>query len=197
MRIDFILDIGCLWSYIAWHQLQTALKEYSFPYEIKPFFVSSERFFPGFSMNPAERTKLLEKRAAPFLEQAELRICFEKLPHAVQDLTLAARLADDAFKKHKGNDVLTAIFEAFFMHGENISDPDVLIEIARRHQLSLEFLTQERSCVFPNSLKTDPMRAVPCLIFDQKTMIFGAQSVSCLKNMLSLAVCLKKEKTFE
>ncbi len=197
MRIDFILDVGCLWSYIAWHQLQTALQDFSVSFKINPCFVTSEGFFPGFSLNPADRTRLLEKRVAPFLEQTKLRICFEKLPNTVQDLSLTSQLAYDAFKKHKGNKVLTEIFEAFFLYGKNISDPDILIEIADKNQLSHDFLTQKFSCIFPPSVRKDSLRAVPCLIFDQKTMIFGSQSVSCLKNMLSLAICLEKEKSFD
>lgn len=43
----------------------------------------------------------------------------------------------------------------------------------------------------------EPLRAVPCLIFDRKTMIFGAQSIACLKNMLSLAFCLREETGIE
>ena len=197
MHIDFILDIGCLWSYVTWRHLRTAMKSFPCHFEIAPFFVPPHSFFPGFSVNPADRARLLRGRAEPLLRQSGINVCFDALPDLPEDVSLPCRLICRAVDCRKGNDVLSDVFDAFFISGQNICDTDILMKIAGRHGLSGDCLRQYPPAVLPRLTGKEPPRAVPCLIFDRKAMIFGAQSVACLKNMLSLALCLQKEKIFE
>jgi|GEM_PF-6735261 len=54
MRIDFIADIGCLWSFIAWHRLKQALADYPRLFEIKPFLIqTTSPLFPPFAADKA------------------------------------------------------------------------------------------------------------------------------------------------
>ncbi len=196
MHIDFILDIGCLWSYITWCHLRTALKSFPPCFDITPFFYSPIPFFPGLSVNPADRARLIRDRAEPILRQSGIYVCFERLPDLPEDVSLPCRLILDAFKNQKGNDVLSDVFESYFTFGENICEKNVLTKIANNRGLSDAFLNTPLPENFP-LLKTKELpRALPCLIFDRKTIIFGEQSVPCLKNMLSVAFCLQREKDF-
>lgn len=197
MHIDFILDIGCLWSYITWRHLQTAMRSFSRPVEIMPFFVPPSPFFPGFSINPADRARLLRSRAEPLLRQSGTDVCFDALPDLPEDVSLPCRLIYHAFARQKGNKVLNDVFDAFFISGKNICDAKILTRIADKNGLSDDFFKQHQPAVLPRMIAKEPLRAVPCLIFDRKTMIFGAQSVACLKNMLSLAFCLREETGIE
>ena len=196
MRIDFILDISCLWSYLTWCNLQTAMGCFTFPFQIKPFFIDSSSFFPSCFINPAQRAKLLRTRIEPLLRQSEIDVCFDSLPDLF-DLTLPCRLIRYAFRHQKGNEVLSDVFKSFFVLGQNICDETILADIARKHTLSTNFFNQSLPTIPPRLVGKELLRTVPCLIFDQKSMIFGTQSVNCLKNMISLAFCLQKEKNFE
>ena len=66
MKIDFILDICCLWSYIAWRQLQEAVQECSMQPEITPFLISSGSYFSGINIGLSNKIRLLEEKAHPF-----------------------------------------------------------------------------------------------------------------------------------
>ena len=193
MKIDFILDICCLWSYIAWRHLQKALRNCSVQADITPFFISSDSFFPGFNIAPADRIRMLEERTRPFLEQNGFFVDFDHLPDLSGNLSMPYRLAHLAFAEKKYN-VLDELFAAFFAFGRDITDPAILSLIADHNDLEENYSLPLSS--FPPINMPEGLRAVPCLIFNQKTIIFGAQSVPCLKNMLRLNDQLQKENVF-
>ncbi len=197
MNIDFILDIGCLWSFLDWRHLQTAMRDFSDSFKITPFFVPPHPFFPGLSINPADRARLLRNRIEPFLIESGINVCFDDLPDLPDDLSKPCRLIHCAFAGQKGDGVLNDVFDAFFIFGQNICDTNVLTRIAEKNGLPDIFTNQALPTVFPRLIDKEPPMAVPCLIFDHKTMIFGAQSVTCLKNMISLVLSLRKEKEFQ
>lgn len=197
MHIDFILDIGCLWSFLNWRHLQTAMKSFSRSFKITPFFVPPHPFFPGFSINPADRARLLRGRIEPFLIRSGINVCFDSLPDLPDDLSKPYHLIHNALAYQKESDVLNDIFDAFFIFGQNICDTDILMQIADKNGLPDIFSEKKLRPFFPRFIDKEPPRAVPCLIFDHKTMIFGAQSVSCLKNMISMTLSLQNEKGFE
>lgn len=190
MNIDFILDISCLWSCIAWRQLQTALKECAEQPDITLFFIPTGSFFPGLEIGPADRARLLESRVRPILEQTGLFVDFDHLPELSGGLEAPCRLARAAFAQKKYI-VLDELFSAFFSFGRDISNPETIETIARYHGLTLE-KENTASSALPTNIP-EGLRAVPCLIFDRTTLIFGMQSVPCLKNMIRLAERLEKE----
>lgn len=193
MHIDFILDIQCLWSYLCWNHLQTALK--AFPhFEISPFFVSSpasiqKNFFIK------EKMDLLEKSIKPFFNELKLEINLEKLPVLQKDLSLIYQFVYHAFYKEKKYCVLDHLFQSYFLLKKNIADLQVLKEIAKTCGSSFDFFDKAVLPDLPFRFKQETLHAVPCLIFEKKAVIFGAQSVSCLKNMLFLSNRLKQETT--
>lgn len=197
MHIDFILDIGCLWSYIAWRNLQTALKSFPAPVEITPFFIPPFSFFPAVSINPAVRARLSRDKAGPLLRRSGINVPFDELPDLPEDVSPPCRMIRHAFCRQKGGKVLSDVFDAFFLSAQNICDTAVLTRIARKNGLPDDCFTLPCPAVLPDAPAKEPLKAVPCLIFDRKTMIAGAQSVECLKNMLSLAFRLREETDSE
>ena len=191
MNIDFILDISCLWSYIAWRQLQTVLKENAISAKITPFFMTGGSFFPGFNIQPADKARMLERKVRPFLQETGIFVNFDSLPELSSDLSLPCQLVRSAFiqKKYK---VLDEVFSTFFSFGQDISDSETIYSIAERYGLKIK--KSQRTSLPANM--PESLRAVPCLIFDHTTIIFGAQSVPCLQNMLHLTNQLEKEKAF-
>ena len=193
MNIDVILDLFCPWSYIAWRQLQNALTECGIEAEITPFFVSSGSFLQGFDITPARKARILEKRLRPVLAENGLFVDFDNLPELSGDLSRPAHLARAAFEQ-KNRDVLNELFAAFFAFGQDITDPTVLERIAVRNFLTKKDYTPSRTGL-PAGMP-EGLRAVPCLIFEGKAVLFGAQRVPCLKNMLYLSDRIQKENAF-
>ena len=192
MTIDFILDISCLWSYIVWRQLQISLRECAVQAKIMPFFVSAGSFFAGFDISPADKARMLEERARPLLEQNGLLVDFDRLPALSGDLSLPCQLIRAAFAEKKYT-VLNDIFEAFFTFGQDFTAPEVIAPIALRNGL------EQKPASFSRSLPAgmpEGLRAVPCLIFNKSMVLFGAQSVPCLKNILYLSRQIQKENDF-
>lgn len=192
MTIDFILDISCLWSYIVWHQLRISLRECAIQAKITPFFISSGSFFAGFDISPADKARMLEERARPLLEQNDLFIDFDRLPALSGDLSFPCQLIRTAFAEKKYT-VLDDVFAAFFAFGQDITSFETLEQIAIRNGLERKPVSCFRS--LPTGMP-EGLRAVPCLIFDKSIVLFGAQSVPCLKNILHLTRRIRKENAF-
>ena len=193
MKIDFILNICCPWSYIVWRQLQNALTECRIEAGISPFFVSSGSFFAGFDITPAQKTRILEERLRPVLEENSLFIDFDNLPDPSGDLSRPAHLAQAAFSR-KNYNVLNELFAAFFAFGQDITATTVLKRIAGHNGLTEKDYSPFRT-ILPDGMP-EGLRAVPCLIFEKRTVLFGGQSVPCLKNMLYLSGLIQKENAF-
>ena len=193
MKIDLLLDIFCPWSYIAWRQLQNALLECRIEADMTPFFVSPEPFFTGFNITPAQKARLLEEKLHPVLEEAGLFIDFDNLPELSGDFSRPAHLARAAFAQKK-NGVLNELFAAFFAFGQDITDESVLKRIADHNALTQKDYATFRSGL-PDGMP-EGLRAVPCLIFEKKAVLFGVQSLPCLKNMLYLSDRIGKENAF-
>lgn len=195
MTVDFILDITCLWSYITWRQLRNAIQESDTHPVISVFFVPPQPFFAGFETTPAERNRMLEERARPLLNETGIFVDFDRLPHLSGNIRLPCDLARKAFFEQKYN-VLDEIFSAFFAFGQDITDTNVLSRIAQHNGIKSDsFETFGAQPSLPLNMP-EGLRTVPCLIFNQKSILFGAQNVPCLKNMLFLSKILKKENTF-
>ncbi|HAW34402.1 MAG TPA: hypothetical protein DCX19_07280 [Alphaproteobacteria bacterium] len=198
MRIDFIADIGSLWSFIAWHGLLRALADYPNMFEIKPSFIqTSSPFFPP---SAADKARFLRDRTEPLLAESGLSVPFDDLPDWNGDMFPASALIEKAFKagQQKGVDFLTDVFDAFFLRARDIGDIDVLTEIADRRGTDADYMTEFSDQPFraPEQNALPPLRALPCLVFDRKTTLFGANSVACLKSMLDLTVRLNGERDF-
>ncbi len=207
MRIDFIFDTVCIWSYIAKRRLDSALREFpkiKISLIARPFFILPSPFFnfplpPEVSPNAAQKTKILRDKVADIAQNEGIVIDFDNLP-PVTDSKPSHMLIQEAFRQNKGNDVMEDVFRSYFCQARDISDFKVLKDIADKNDV---ILPDEENDFFKNTPNFLPMlpagwkksaiRAVPCMIFDKETMIFGAQSVIALKKMIELSSCLKKE----
>lgn len=207
MRIDFIFDTVCIWSYIAKRRLDSALK--CFP-KVKasliarPFFILPSPFFnfplpPEMSPNVAEKTKILRDKVADIAKNEGININFDNLL-PVTDSRPSHMLIQEAFRQNKGNIVMEDVFYSYFCSARDISNIGVLKEIADKNKIIFpssaeDFFNDKQNfhAILPSGWKKSGIKAVPCLIFNKETMIFGAQSEKALKKMIELYLCLKKE----
>ena len=193
MNIDFIADISCLWSYIAWRQLQTALRECAVEADIVPCIVSSGLLFPKISQAFPDRKEILRRRLSPLLEENGIYVNFDTLPDLSEDISLCARLIKTAFSEKKYK-LLDDIFNAYFAFGRDVSTRQTLQPIADYYKLDLARLNAVPP--FLPSAVPEGLRTVPCTIFNGTSVIFGAQGVPCLKNIIRLNAQMQKENLF-
>ena len=59
MRIDFIADAACVWSFITWRQLRAAMRDFAADFDIAVFFPRAQSAVPRSKLNPADRARML------------------------------------------------------------------------------------------------------------------------------------------
>ncbi|MDX1431211.1 MAG: DsbA family oxidoreductase [Gammaproteobacteria bacterium] len=193
MRIDVFSDTICPWCFIGKRRLERAL-------EARPE-LEAEVFWHAFQLNPdmpgegMDRRSYLEtkfggpERARDIYDRVAAEGSKESIPFAFDAIgrtpnTLEShRLVRWAAGQPGGQDaVVEALFEAYFVNGEDVGDRDKLVEVAARAGLDAEaaraFLAsgEARSEVEQEDLRARMagITGVPCFIVDGKVAIPGA-----------------------
>lgn len=140
IRVDIVSDVVCPWCVIGYRQLASAAEARQAPLE---------PYWHPFELNPGmaeEGENLREHLAAKYGTTAEdSRKARDRLTALGAALGFTFNYADDmrmwnTFRAHqlidwagdhgKGHDVKMALFAAFFTERRNVSDMDVLAEVA-------------------------------------------------------------------
>ncbi|GAB4548805.1 MAG: DsbA family oxidoreductase [Ruegeria sp.] len=140
VKLDILSDPICPWCYIGKTNLDKALAsvpEHPFVIEWHPFQLN-----PDMPEGGMDRREYLERKFggkegavkayAPVVEHAEkagLNINFEAMKRTPNTLD-AHRLIHWAGIEGKQNDVVDALFDAYFVQGRDIGDHEVLADIA-------------------------------------------------------------------
>ncbi len=205
MRIDVIFDTVCPWCFIGKKRLEAALRQ-------RPSIHADLRWRP-FLLNPdmpedgMPRAAYLERkfggpaRVARMLGNlrdagAGAGIAFDfdaiaRTPNTLDSHRLVRMAADHGCAEA----VVQALFEAYFLHGRDIGDRDVLQAIGQAHGLDGDAVlasltgTRGRGEVFMENAHTHRMsiNGVPCFIFDGAYGIAGAQEPDILVRMIDMA----------
>ena len=88
-----------------------------------------------------------------------------------------------AHKKNKQNDVIESIFFSYFIEGKNIGNKEVLIKIAKDHNIytpsTAEYLysneDKENLINEAKEARTLGINGIPCFIVNKKYVLFGVQ----------------------
>lgn len=204
MRIDAIFDTVCPWCYIGKHRLERALAR-------RPDMVAEVRWRP-FLLNPEmpagglDRHVYLERKfgssyriqrvhgAAQLAGEAE-RIDFDfaaikRTPNSIN----SHRLIHYAAGSSHQTELVEAIFDAYFRHGEDIGEVRVLRRIAERCGLpgnDIERYLWSNAGV--SAVESENLRVhrlgvsgVPCFIFDERYAVAGAQEADMLARLLDI-----------
>jgi predicted DsbA family dithiol-disulfide isomerase len=205
VRIDIVFDTVCPWCYIGKHRLERALA-------LRPDVVPEIRWRP-FLLNPemplggVDRQVYLERKfgssyrihrlqsAAAVAGQAE-NIPFNfgairRTPSSVN----SHRLIHCAAGSTRQGEVVEAIFQAFFVEGQDISDIAVLLSIAEACGI-LDPRVEDYlvSGAGASAVETEDGRmhrlgvsGVPCFIFDDRYAVAGAQEPDLLARLIDIA----------
>ncbi len=202
IRLDIFSDPVCPWCFIGKHNLFTALSgvdEELFSIEWHPFQLNPNMPEGGMDRREYLETKFGGKEGAiqaylPIVEHANatgLTINFEAITKTPNTLK-AQCLINWAKLEGCQNELIQALFEAYFCHGKDIGDTAVLIDIAAQSGMNADVVKrlfasgqdqlemQERDA----SARDMGVRAVPTFIVAGQHVVSGAQSVEMWQSVI-------------
>jgi len=195
LQIDIVSDVMCPWCVIGYQQLAAALKATDTPYEIRwhPFELNpnmptegqnitehlAEKYGSTKAQSDANRERLTQMGA-----ELGFEFCYadEMRMHNTFNAHQLLHWADLQDRKH---DLKMALFSAHFTHGRNLSDHDVLadvaIEIGLDRAEALAVLTDQRFAAEVRQAEqhwiNQGIQGVPAMIFNQRHLVTGAQGI--------------------
>lgn len=195
LHIDIVSDVMCPWCVIGYRQLATALQASGTVYEIQwhPFELNPDMPAEGQNL----REHIAEKYGATPAQSQQNRL---HMTQAGKDVGFTFNFADDmrmhnTFNVHqllhwanqqgRMHDLKQALFVAHFSHRHNLSDNNVLADIASVIGLdrdeALAVLADQR---FASAVRTaektwiaQGISGVPAVVFNHRHLVTGAQGV--------------------
>lgn len=202
IRVDIVSDVICPWCVIGYRQLASAAEARQAPLEL---------YWHPFELNPGmaeEGENLREHLAAKYGTTAEdSRKARDRLTALGAALGFTFNYADDmrmwnTFRAHqlidwagdhgKGRDVKMALFAAFFTERRNVSDMDVLAEVAASVGLDRDAARTvlergDRAAVVREKERFWTSRGitgVPAMVFQRQHLVVGAQGEAAYGQIL-------------
>jgi predicted DsbA family dithiol-disulfide isomerase len=195
LRIDIVSDVVCPWCIIGYRQLAKALEATGTPHEIHwhPFELNPDMPAEGQTL----RDHVAEKYGTTKEQSEDSRVNMTAIG---ADVGFEFRFADDmrmhnTFNVHqllhwadqqgRMHDVKQALFAAHFTHRRNLSDDNVLADVAAEVGLeraeALAVLEDQRYATdvrtAENASINQGISGVPAMIFNHRHLVTGAQGV--------------------
>jgi predicted DsbA family dithiol-disulfide isomerase len=205
VQIDIYADPVCPWCFIGKRRLERTLAardDVEATLNWRPFQLNPDMPPGGMDQTSyliskfggLERALKFQDAIAQTGQSERIAFNFERIRHTPNTLD-AHRLIRFAGAQGLQNDVVEALFAAYFIEGENIGDHGVLIRIAHRVGLDghavATYLAGDEDLpdVAAEDLRARRMSidAVPCFIIDGQYAISGAQEPEAFYPLLDLA----------
>ncbi|MFN3232309.1 MAG: DsbA family oxidoreductase [Alphaproteobacteria bacterium] len=198
MQIDVISDSICPWCYIGKRRLEQALAQRpDIHFEVlwRPFQLNPETPPGGWDrkeyleakFGDKEQAKGVYKMVRAAAEEEGLDFALEsqkRLPNTVN----SHRLNHWAQTAGVQDAVVEGIFKKYFIDGEDIGDPEVLVSVAEEAGMEADVVRKllegdaDRELVLKEESVARNMgvTGVPCFIIDKKLALVGAQEPDML-----------------
>lgn len=209
LRIDIISDVMCPWCIIGFRQLARALEETGTAHEIHwhPFELNPD--MPAEGQNMSEH--IIEKYGSTPEQSAanraqitqlggELGFTFAFTDDTRMHNTFAAhQVLHWAGEQGRMHDLKMVLFAAHFTDGRNLSDAEVLADVAAEIGLDrAEALVVLNDGRFAATVREregfwlqQGVRGVPAIVFDRQHLVTGAQGV---ENYRGIVMHLAKQE---
>ena len=209
LRIDIVSDIVCPWCVVGYRQLAEALKQTHTAHEIHwhPFELNPDMSEEGQNL----REHIMEKYGSSQQESDASRI---RITEAGAEVGFEFNFTDDTrmhntFKAHQllhwaadyglKHELKQALFAAHFTDNRNISDEEVLADIAEDvgldREQALAVLADQRYAevvrTAEQQMQQQGIQSVPAVIFNQRHLVSGAQGVENFKSILNQLAAMK------
>jgi predicted DsbA family dithiol-disulfide isomerase len=206
MQIDVISDTICPWCYIGKKRLDAALAQ-------RPE-LSIDVVYRPFQLNPDTPREGLDRKdhvSKKFGNKEQAKQVFDNIAQTGKqdgidfDFTLQSRLPN-TLDSHRLNhwahtagvqdDVVEKLFERYFLEGDDVGDPKVLLEVATEAGMDIEVVERLlQSDADEDSIRDEEavgrnmgVTGVPCFIIDKKYALVGAQDTDMLLRAIDQAV---------
>lgn len=204
LRIDIVSDIVCPWCVVGYRQLATALEQTNTDYEIHwhPFELNPNMPSEGQNMREHITEKYGSSKQESDASRAQITAVGSEVGfefnfnddlrmHNTFNLHQLLHWADQTEPSHM-HELKQALFTAHFTKGRNISDIEVLADIAAEVGLdrndAVAVLEDQR---FANEVRAEEQRwqqqgiqSVPAMVFNERHLVSGAQGVENYVNIL-------------
>lgn len=210
LRIDIVSDVVCPWCVIGYRQLATALEQtgteheiHWHPFELNPDTPSegrnwrehiAKKYGSSREESDASRARITEAGGEVGFE---FNFTEETQTYNTLDMHQLLHWADQQGRMH---DLKQALFAAHFTHARDLSNKEVLADIAAeigldRSEAAVVLEDQRFAEVVRHAQqhrRQQGIQSVPSVIFDQKHLVSGAQGVENFKSILQQLADLPK-----
>ena len=202
LRIDIVSDVVCPWCVIGYRQLAIALEQtgtdhtiHWHPFELNPNMPSEGQNLREHIIEKYGSTKQESDASRVRMTEAGREVGFEfnfnddTRMHNTFNLHQLLHFADQQGRMH---DLKQALFTAHFTNNRDISDINVLADIAAEIGLDRsEALAVLAGQFFAKEVRTaeqhwqqQGIQSVPAIIFNERHLVSGAQGVDNYLNIL-------------
>lgn len=206
LHVEVIADLACPFCYIGKRRLDQAMQAVRgpsdvswYPYQLNPDMpengLSLEEYLSMRFGNAENVQPVLDQLAADARdENIELR--FERIDRVPNTLR-AHQLMYLAETRQKNQSALAEeLMTAFFRRGEDIGDPEILVELGARHGLAADDSTRvidddsARQIVLSREAKvrSSGIAGVPGFLLNRRLLVIGAQDKDTLVNAFDRAM---------
>lgn len=206
LQVDVIADLICPWSYLGKRRLDEALAAVHGPSRVSwhPFQINPTMPESGLAFNDYLRSKFGDPETVrPGLEslteagrQAGINFRFDLLKRVPNSIKAHQLLQ---FAQSSGRDPMKlaeAIMQAFFAHGRDIGDPDVLVQLGEASGLETSAIRTAledkslRSIVISEEaqVRQNGVTGVPAFLINKRLFVIGAQPTEGLVNIFDRAM---------
>jgi predicted DsbA family dithiol-disulfide isomerase len=201
-KLDIISDPICPWCYIGKARLDRALEsrpEHSFEIEWHPFQLNPDMPPEGMDRRAYLEAKFGGKQGAvefygniaKAAEDSGLHVNFDKIDRTPSTLD-AHRAIHWAGLEGKQTRFVTGLFKAFFVEGLDISEHQVLVDVANSvgidgdmiAKLLAQDVDKEGIRKRDANAREKGVRGVPCFIVDNHYVVQGAQPAEMWINVI-------------
>lgn len=206
LRVEVIADLICPFCFLGKRRLDDALRAVKGPSEISwyPYQLNPDMPAEGMSSNDYLARRLGDQvNIQPVLDslvaagQHEgIEFRFDKLTHVPNTLPAHQVMQLAEIEGKDQSPLAEEIMTAFFERGENISDMDVLAELAGRHGLAAadvrDVINDQKSRQLVLSreaqVRASGMTGVPGYLLNRRLLVIGAQASETLINAFDRAM---------
>ncbi len=201
-RVDLVSDVVCPWCVIGYRQLAAASAQTAIaidvhwhPFELNPQMAPegedlrehvARKYGASAAQSEASRTRIAELGA-----EVGFTFDYRRLTR-IYNTFRAHQLLYWAGEQGRQQALQMALFDAYFSHGQDVSDPAVLAEVAGHvgldPQIALAVVREDR---YAAEVRADQRRwlqrgvsGVPTFVFDQRLSLSGAQGTATFAHLL-------------
>ena len=206
MQIDFLFDAVCPWCYIGKRRLEETLAKrpnLDIAVSWQPFLLNPDlppggierHAYLASKFGSENRIRRVYGAIADVGLSVEIGFNFDTIRHTPNSID-AHRLVRFADKEGKAETAVEALFEGYFVNGDNIGEADVLVAIAESISLdaaafaALLASIEGIADIYDANARAHRLgiNGVPSYVFNNNLVISGAQEANVLERMLDAAL---------